>query len=310
MFLPTFLVALVLGHCLWAVQEPAKTTSAPQSDSRPQETAQPTQSPSSSTTAEQAPSHDLVSPERQAWNILESGTHADKKEDRAAAVHVSGLIPNNSRARRIAETALKDDASIVRAAAAAALGDMKSRRSIPKLKAATDDKDPAVALAAAHSLLQLNDDAGYAVYYEILTGERKTGKGLLAEAAAYKDPKKLAQIGFEEGLGFIPFGGIGWRAVKMVKKNDASPARAAAASVLAKDRDPDTTKALVNAAGDKNWIVRAAALEALAKRGDPSVLDTVQLYLLDQEGEVKYTAAAATIRLLAIKESRTAKRAQ
>jgi HEAT repeat protein len=308
LFLHTLLVALMLGCSLWAVQEPAGTISASQSDSRPQETTQPTQSPSPPTITEQAPSHDLVSPEQQAWNILESGAQADKKEDRAAAVHVTGLIPNNLRARRIAETALKDEASIVRAAAAAALGDMKSRRSTPKLKAATDDKDPAVALAAAHSLLQLNDDAGYAVYYEILTGERKTGKGLLAEAAAYKDPKKLAQIGFEEGLGFIPYGGIGWRAVKMVKKDDASPARAAAASVLAKDHDPDVTKALVNAAGDKNWVVRAAALEALAKRGDTSALDTVQLYLLDQEGEVKYTAAAATIRLLAIKG--TAKRAK
>jgi HEAT repeat protein len=221
-----------------------------------------------------------------------------------------GLIPNNARAQRLAEAALKDDAPEVRAAAAAALGDMRSERSISKLKAVTDDKDPAVALAAAHSLLQLNVDAGYAVFYEILTGERQTGKGLLAEAAAYKDPKKLAEIGFEEGLGFIPYAGIGWQAVRTVKKKDASPARAAAAAVLAKDHDPETTKALVNAAGDKNWIVRAAALEALAKRGDPSVLDSVQLYLLDQEGEVKYTAAAATIRLITIKGSRAKKKSK
>ena len=96
----------------------------------------------------------------------------------------------------------------------------------------------------------------------------------------------------------------------MAKKNDASPARAAAAGVLAKDHDPETTKALVNAAGDKNWIVRAAALEAMAKRGDPSVLDTVELYLLDEEGEVKYTAAAATVRLIAIRESEAKKKSK
>jgi len=251
----------------------------------------------------QAPNRTEANPEQQAWDLLQAGAHAEKKQDRAAAVHATRLIRKNVRARQIAEQALKDDAPEVRAAAAAALGDMESRRSIPKLKAATDDKDPAVALAAAHSLLQLNDPEGYAIYYEILTGERKAGKGLLAQAAAYKDPKKLAEIGFEEGIGFIPFAGIGWRAVKMAKQNGASPARAIAADVLAKDRDPETTKALVNAAGDKNWIVRAAALEALAKRGDPSVLDSVELYLLDAEGEVKYTAAAATVRLIAIKES-------
>jgi HEAT repeat protein len=74
--------------------------------------------------------------------------------------------------------------------------------------------------------------------------------------------------------------------------------------VLEKDPDPKTTDALVQAAGDKNWIVRAAALEALAKRGNPSVLGTVQLYLTDQEGEVKYTAAAAALRLSDIKDAK------
>ena len=293
---------------MFSLQPPRNGLAAAPSGSQPQETIQGLQSSSSPSTAEQAPNRVVVSPEQQAWDILQAGAHAEKKQDRAAAVHAMGLIPNDARARRIAEGGLKDDAPEVRAAAAAALGDMRSRRSISKLKAVTDDQDPAVALAAAHSLLQLNVDAGYAVFYEILTGERQTGKGLLAEAAAYKDPKKLAEIGFEEGLGFIPYAGIGWQAFRTVKKKDASPARAAAAAILAKDHAPETTKALVNAAGDKNWIVRAAALEALAKRGDPSVLDSVELYLLDQEGEVKYTAAAATIRLITLKESRAQKK--
>ena len=73
---------------------------------------------------------------------------------------------------------------------------------------------------------------------------------------------------------------------------------------MARDSDPNTTEALVNAVGDKNWIIRAAALEALARRGNPSVLNTVELYLTDEEGEVKYTAAATALRLTAITESR------
>ena len=73
--------------------------------------------------------------------------------------------------------------------------------------------------------------------------------------------------------------------------------------VLAKDPDPAATKALADAVGDKSWLVRAAALEALAKRGDPSVLDTVKLYMSDEKDAVKYTAAAAVLRLMAIKES-------
>jgi HEAT repeat protein len=97
---------------------------------------------------------------------------------------------------------------------------------------------------------------------------------------------------------------MGWSAVKAMKKNDSAPAKAAAAIVLAKDHDPKTVQALVDAAGDKNWIVRAAALEALARRGDPSVLGTVRLYLSDQEGEVKYAAAGAILRLMDIQDGR------
>jgi len=153
-------------------------------------------------------------------------------------------------------------------------------------------------------LILLNDDSGYDVHYEILTGERKTGKGILAQTGAYKDPKKLPELGFQQGIGFIPFAGLGWKAFKEVKKDDSSPVRAAAATVLTKDPDPRTTQVLAEAAGDKNWLIRVAALEALARRGDSSVLDTVELYLSDQEGEVKYTAAATALRLLALKEAR------
>jgi hypothetical protein len=27
--------------------------------------------------------------------------------------------------------------------------------------------------------------------------------------SVFSDPKKMAQLGFEEGIGFVPFGGIG-----------------------------------------------------------------------------------------------------
>ena len=61
---------------------------------------------------------------------------------------------------------------------------------------------------------------------------------------------------------------------------------------------------LADQAGDKSWIVRTAVLEALAKRGDPSALETVKLYILDEKDMVRYTAAAATLRLLAIQEAK------
>ena len=113
----------------------------------------------------------------------------------------------------------------------------------------------------------------------------------------------MAELGFEEGIGFIPFAGIGWGAVKAIRKDDSSPVRAAAAKVLARDPDPATTKALIEATGDNSWIVQAAALEALAKRGDPSALPTVEQYMSDEKGAIKFTAAAAVIHLTAIKQA-------
>jgi hypothetical protein len=53
---------------------------------------------------------------------------------------------------------------------------MKSRTSIPKLRAAIDDPDPSFALAAAHSLDLMHDNSAFEVYYEILNGQRKAKK--------------------------------------------------------------------------------------------------------------------------------------
>jgi len=219
-----------------------------------------------------------------------------------------GLIPNDSKSAKLAQKALTDERPEVRAAAAAALGNMQSRASIPKLKAAMDDQDPSVALAAAHSLNLMHDNSAYEVYYQILNGERKAGKGLIAsQTSMLRDPKKMAEFGFEEGIGFVPFAGIGWGAIKAIRKDDSSPVRAAAARVLARDPDPATTRALAEATEDNSWIVQTAALEALAKRGDPSALPTVERYLSDAKGAIRFTAAAAVIHLTSIKQAGTRK---
>jgi HEAT repeat protein len=244
-------------------------------------------------------------PSQQAWQILESACTGDKTGDRATAILVLGLIPNDAKAVRLAEGALTDEKPEVRVAAAAALGNMKSNRSISKLRAAMDDEDPSVALAAAHSLDLMHDKTAFEVYFEVLNGTRKSGKGLIAsQVSVLRDPKKMAELGFEQGIGFIPFAGIGWGAIQAIRKDDSSPVRAAAAKVLARDPDPATTRALAEATGDKSWIVQSAALEALAERGDPSALATVAPFISDEKGAIRFTAAAAVIRLTAIKEAR------
>lgn len=311
-----YALVLVVGCWLFAPRPGAAFGS--QSNPVQQEPAPPTP-PVSNTPAVQQPANPpapaspasvkgATTPKDQAWQILEDACTGDKTGDRATAILVLGLIPNDARSARLAQKALTDERPEVRAAAAAALGDMQSRASISKLKAAMEDQDPSVALAAAHSLDLMHDNSAYEVYYEILNGDRKAGKGLIAsQTSMLHDPKKMAEFGFEQGIGFVPFAGIGWGAIKAIRKDDASPVRAAAARVLARDPDPATTRALAEATGDNSWIVQAAALEALAKRGDPSTLPTVQRYLSDEKNAIKFTAAAAVIHLTAIKQAGTRK---
>lgn len=245
----------------------------------------------------------------QAWDLLQKGTQENSAAKRATAVRVLSLLRGEPRAVTLAIHALGDDKPQVRGAAAFALGELHAPTAIPELEAAAlSDKEPAVVLAAAHSLLTLKDNGGYEVYYEILTGERKGGKGLVAgQLETLKDPKKMALLGFQEGIGFVPFAGIGYTAIKTIMKDDSSPVRAAAAKVLAEDADPATEDALVQAATkDKSELVRTAALDALAQHGDPAVIDRIASALSDEKDSVKYTAAAAILHLTRIEQRRKA----
>ena len=242
-------------------------------------------------------------PQQRAWDILRAGVNEKSFGKRVQAVRALRLLPGDSEATEMAERALLDRKHEVRAAAATALGLMGSKVSIPELKQALTDKDPSVVLTAAHALQVLNDPAGYEVYYELLTGERRAASGLVAqEMETMRDPKKMAELGIEEGVGFILFGGIGYSAAKAIAKDDTSPARAAAARILVNDPDPRIGQALVRAVSDKSWIVRASALLAVAKREDRELLNAIVPRLSDKNGVVRCTAAAAVIRLTAVAE--------
>lgn len=244
------------------------------------------------------PAH-AQAPVDRAWSVLKSGLADKNVENRAAATGVLGLLEDDPEALKLALVALGDERPEVRAAAARALGDMKAKSAEPKLvETLRGEKEVQVVIAGARSLVALGDPLGYSVYYAVLTGERKSGGGLLEDQRKMlKDPKKMAQFGFEQGIGFVPFGGIGYGAFKALRKDDASPVRAAAAKILANDPDPKSLAALVQASSDPSWIVRAAALDALSQRGDPSVLLQVEPRLDDENDAVRYTAAGAVIHL-------------
>lgn len=239
-------------------------------------------------------------PAEKAWEILAAGLEDKSYERRAHAAHALGLAPNHPRVREAAVKALKDQREEVRASGASALGHMGAKEATGELRAALQDKSADVVLAAANALLRLNDPAANQVYYAVLLGEKKTGESLTdAQLKMLKDPKALTKLGFETGIGFIPFGGVSYKVFKMVTKDDVSPVRAAAATKLAHDPDPKSGEALRRTASDPKWLVRAAVASAIAERGDPKLLDAVTPLLEDSNEIVRFTSAAATLRLSA-----------
>ena len=248
------------------------------------------------------------SPQQLAWNILQAGATNTNSQQRVTAVTALAAITADPKAVTMAEQALQDQNSDVRAAAATTLGLLKATSSIPLLEKALKDTDPTVTISAAKALVEMNNEEGYDTYYAVATGQAKGGQGLVGSeqkelSTLMHNPKDLAETAFEQGIGFVPFGGIGFGAFKAIHDSgqNAIVVKATAYKMLAKDPDPRSGKALVNASADPQLVIRAAAYDALAKRGDKSVLPQIENGLTDQQVQVKFAAAATVAQLSALR---------
>jgi len=234
-------------------------------------------------------------PTKQAWTMLREGASDKSAAQRAKAIHSLGLIKDRQ-AQRMAEEALSDPDKDVRSEAAVSLGRMNSATARPKLRACLNDQEIQVVLACTNSLFLLKDPIAYEVYYTVLTEERKSSKGLLqSQVDTLHDRKQLEKLAFETGVGFVPYGGLGWQVIKTITRDDATPVRVLAAERLATDPDPRSAKALTDYLLDKKNKVREAVVEAIAKRDDPRLLKAVISLLDDENDSVRYDAAAAVI---------------
>jgi len=243
-------------------------------------------------------------PSTHAWKLLEDGLTQKALATRMAAVHALGLLPNMPRAESLAEKALNDSEKDVRAEAAGALGRMGAQVARPKLRIALHDKEVKVVIASANALYQLKDPAAYQVYYALLTGNQKANSGLIhTQMDTLKDRKQVEKMALEAGIGFVPFGGIGYEAWKTITRDDVSSVRAAAATGLASDPDPKSGAALVDSCSDKKWQVRTAVVEAIARRGDPTLLGPVEALIGDENITVRFDAAAAVVHLSSLQRT-------
>jgi HEAT repeat protein len=234
---------------------------------------------------------------KRAWMMLEAGAADKSAARRTKTLHALGLLKDPA-AEKIAEQALGDPDKDVRSEAATSLGRMSNPAARPKLRACLDDKEIEVVLACTNSLYLLKDPMAYEVYYALLTEKRKSSRGLLeSQLETLRDRKQLEKLAFEAGIGFVPYGGIGWQAIKTIAHDDVSPVRALAAGRLATDPDPKSAKALTDYLADKKALVREAVVDAIAKRGDPALLKDLIPLLNDENESVRYDAAATVVYL-------------
>jgi HEAT repeat protein len=241
--------------------------------------------------------------ETRSWDILHQGLAEKAIHNRLMAVTALGNIGPNPRAIELAEVALNDSEPEIRQAAATALGTMKARAAIPRLRTALDDPTPQVGLAAAEALWRIGDRRVRKVLLEVLAGDRPASDSVLKKEMRnakrkLHDPKGLAILGAEKGAGTLlgPMSFV-FPVAKGIIGDKGVSARAATATLLASDQDPKSAKALEEALTDKDWSVRAASAKALGEICRSQFVSALGPLLQDDKPEVRYAASASIIRI-------------
>jgi HEAT repeat protein len=247
----------------------------------------------------------LAQPERTAWDVLKPGLVDTNPLTRRQAVTATGSIGLDPEAIRQVEWALqKDTDPLIRATAAAELGEMRSRQSLPALKAALDDPEGEVGFAAAKALWDMGDKTGRGFIEDVVAGQQNATdggvKGALRRADRLRyDPKAMAILGAKSASGALlgPFN-IGVLAAEQVFKNGAVAVRMQALNLLAAECDTQTFKLLEAAStDDKTWAEKAAAAKALGRCGNPDAIPILEQNLSNSNAAVRFMSAAAIIRL-------------
>ena len=148
-------------------------------------------------------------PDRTAWDVLKPGLADNNPLNRRQAVTATGSIGLDPAAVQLVEETLQHDKDpLIRATAAAELGEMKSRQSFPVLKAALDDPAGEVGFAAAKALWDMGDKTGRAFIEDVVAGQQNATdggvKGALHRANRLRyDPKAMAVLGAKEASGAL-----------------------------------------------------------------------------------------------------------
>lgn len=246
--------------------------------------------------------------DQQCIDLLRHALNAGNPETRDMAVVALSLAANTESLFEQLRSMLHDKDLQVRLAVVAGLQELKTKPAIAALHTALEDPAPEVSFAAAKALWALNDPAGKQALLAVLGGEAKTSSGFFTKEMReairmMHTPRTTFFYVARQGAGFAPVPGLGMGIASMqqILSDPSISGRAAAALLLERDKDPATTAALENALYDKDWRVRAAAVHSLALRDDPKLRQDLEPLVEDDKEGVRLRAAAALLRLSALR---------
>jgi HEAT repeat protein len=240
--------------------------------------------------------------ERVAWKLLTDAASDPKStQTRIQALAALGLL-RCPRAEKMITDAMAEPDLDVRTAAALAAGQTMDRNLTSPLRNLLDDKEPQVAFTAAITLWKMNDKSGEDILMAVVDGDRSANAGMI-NGTKHKiskelhDPSAMAKLGALQGASMLlgPFG-FGITAFEYIHQNGGDVARASAIEDLAQEKTEPIHKELVAALGDKDQVVRAAALKALVDYHDNATSMAVYAVLSDGKQPIRLTAAAAYLR--------------
>ena len=249
--------------------------------------------------------------EAKAANTIKTALDAKNPETRKQAVVALSLAGARDPYLHWLEKMLNDKDVPVRTATITSLVDLKNPRTIPTLQRALHDPTPEVSFAAAKALWTLNDAEGRAALISILGKESKTSSNYITSQMRdtlrlFHTPHDLFLFAFKNGVGFAPVPGIGAgvSSLQAILSDNGVSGRAAAALLMATDNTPEVLAALLDALTDKDASVRAAAVHAIAMRGDTNVIGEIEPLMDDMKEPVRLRASAAFLRLAWLEQSR------
>jgi HEAT repeat protein len=243
-----------------------------------------------------------------ARGLLDNSLKDKNPETRTHAVQALGLVSASEPYLSQLEAMLDDKDVGVRLATITSLVDLQNQRTVPTLLKALDSDVPEVSFAAAKALWALNEPSGREALISVLGGDTKTASGFITKQKRdalrmLHTPQTMFMFAIKEGAVFAPVPGLGAgiSSVQGILSDPSVSGRAATALLLSTDKSPEVLQALLDALGDSNWSVRAAAVHTIAVRNDPALQDNLIPLLDDKKEAVRVRAAAGYLRLEAIR---------